>query len=954
MRADFYPRLAAYPEAAQLTAAHQALVAPLENEGLRQAIEEPARRVGLVLEEGLVDTILEDVEHQSGALPLLEHALLELWRRRRGTMLTLEAYRETGGVSGALARRADGVFESFTPEQQELARRTFLRLTQPGEGTEDTRRRAPLEELVSNAADTDAVDSVVRALVDARMLTTGGGGGERWVDVSHEALIRGWPRLRHWLDDDRTGLRVHRRLTEAATEWDRLEREEGTLYRGARLTEALEWRRRNDDALNPLERSFLDASAAVADRERRQAQRRIRWTIGGMTTALVLIATGAIVAVHQSEVASDQRDEAVSAADVARAANVLGDDPRAAVGLALDAVRAKRTPDATRVLRQAVAASRLRGTIDASARPLWAADATSDGSRAVTAGDDGVVRIWDLRSGRLLRVLRGHRSPVHAAAYSRDARLVVTAGDDGTARIWDAASGRQLRVLDARGGPMHAAAFSPDASLVVTGSSDHVGRIWRVADGALQRELRGHTAWVEDAAFSVDGSRVATAGGDGKVRVWDVASGNLRRTISTSAFAAAVAFGRGEAIATGDDDGLIRVGATVLRGHADTVWGLDFDDAGRLLASASGDHSARVWEPQSGQVIAVFRPHPSVVVSATFADGGRRVVTAAQDGEARVWAVEAERRRAAIPVRGGGVNGIAVAAGSGDVAAADEDGTVRVWRSDGALRERLVAPAPLNAVAIDAEGDAVVGASDDRTVRFWRDGKGRVLGHHDGPARTVALSPDGTTVASGGVDRAVRLWDTRSGRSRGVLRGHTAPVDDVAFSTDGRLLASVDRQGRLVVWDVVARRPVVMLEARRSLRSVAFGPRGTVAVGTEGGALRVASIDRRAWIASVEAHTSGVAGIAFAPSGTTLLTVSDDRDAHVWDLATWTPVARLRPTGTRLVGAGFAPDGRLIVAAENTVFVYSCDTCLDGAALERVAEERVAAARRRPGRDSAG
>ena len=332
-----------------------------------------------------MDTILEDVEHQSGALPLLEHALLELWRRRRGTMLTLEAYRETGGVGGALARRADGVFSSFTPEQQEVARRTFLRLTQPGEGTEDTRRRARLDELASSPADSEMVDGVVHALVDARMLTTGGGAGEQWVDVSHEALIRGWPKLRRWLDDDRTGLRVHRRLTEATEEWERLDRDAGTLYRGARLAEAVEWRRRNEDALNPLERDFLDASAALAKREQRQAQRRIRWTIGGMAAALLLIGAGALVAVHQRGVAAEQRDEAVSSANVARSSNIVERDPIAAVRLALDAVHAKRTPDATRALRQAVGAARLRKTLVANGSPLWAADATADGTRAVTA-----------------------------------------------------------------------------------------------------------------------------------------------------------------------------------------------------------------------------------------------------------------------------------------------------------------------------------------------------------------------------------------------------------------------------------------------------------------------------------------------------------------------------------------------------------------------------------------
>src|SRR5207248_4736198 len=105
LRADFYPRCAAYPELAARVAAQQLLVTPMDADALRQAIEEPARRVGLEFEAGLVDTILADVGGQPGALPLLEHALLEMWGRRRGRMLTLEGYRESGGVEGAIARR---------------------------------------------------------------------------------------------------------------------------------------------------------------------------------------------------------------------------------------------------------------------------------------------------------------------------------------------------------------------------------------------------------------------------------------------------------------------------------------------------------------------------------------------------------------------------------------------------------------------------------------------------------------------------------------------------------------------------------------------------------------------------------------------------------------------------------------------------------------------------------
>jgi energy-coupling factor transporter ATP-binding protein EcfA2 len=147
MRADFYARCAEYPGLAQSTAGSLALVGPMDADELRQAIEEPARRVGLFLETGLVQTILDDIGPDPGALPLLEHALLEIWRRRVGGQLTLEGYVESGRVAGALAQRAESVFSDLTPQQQQVARRTLLRLTQPGEGTQDTRRRVTRGEL---------------------------------------------------------------------------------------------------------------------------------------------------------------------------------------------------------------------------------------------------------------------------------------------------------------------------------------------------------------------------------------------------------------------------------------------------------------------------------------------------------------------------------------------------------------------------------------------------------------------------------------------------------------------------------------------------------------------------------------------------------------------------------------------------------------------------------------
>jgi len=302
LRTDFYARCATYPELAQLIGTQQMLVGPLDRDGLRQASEEPAHHVGLELEEGLSETILADVGAEPGALPLLEHALLELWERRRGEMLTLEGYRQAGGVHGALAQRADEIYHQLGPDQQLLARRALLRLTQPGEGTEDTRRRAPRDELAPADSD-DGFEAVLGRLVDARLLTTGRDEtGQQVVDVSHEALIRAWPRLRDWIDADRAGLLIHRRLTDAAREWDTLNREPASLYRGARLVSAGEWATDHDDDLSRLERDFLTASQANEHNEAQATRRRTRRLQGlasGFAVLSVILAALAVAVVER-------------------------------------------------------------------------------------------------------------------------------------------------------------------------------------------------------------------------------------------------------------------------------------------------------------------------------------------------------------------------------------------------------------------------------------------------------------------------------------------------------------------------------------------------------------------------------------------------------------------------------------------------------------------------------
>ena len=279
LRADFFGRVAPYVELADLIGPNHVLLAPMSHAELRRAIEGPAAHVGLDVEPALTDALVDDIAGETGGLPLLSTALVDLWSEREGRLLSLAAYQRIGGVRGAVGRHAEAAVALLDDSQQQIARRVLLRLVAGGQGEPLTRRRVSRAEL---DADSDPrVASVIETLVERRLLVADEGAYE----LVHEALLDRWPRLAGWLEEDAQGRRVRRQLTEAAVRWDAGGRDAGELYRGARLSAALDWSETGGAGLNRLERKFLDESRAASVR----ANRRLRALLAA---ALVLLVTG--------------------------------------------------------------------------------------------------------------------------------------------------------------------------------------------------------------------------------------------------------------------------------------------------------------------------------------------------------------------------------------------------------------------------------------------------------------------------------------------------------------------------------------------------------------------------------------------------------------------------------------------------------------------------------------
>ncbi|MFJ2898979.1 hypothetical protein ACIO87_29305 [Streptomyces sp. NPDC087218] len=394
VRSDFYGHLAQYGPLSEAAQGATLLVGPMTPEELREAVVRPAALDGLIVERALTARVLREVADEPGGLPLMSHALLETWRRRKGRALTEAAYDAAGGIRGAVVRTAEELYEGLTPEQAATARRILLRLVTPGQGAQDTRRPAPRTELASLPGSELVLDRLARA----RLVTL----DEDSADLSHEAVLTAWPRLRRWIDEDRDRLRAQRRLTEAALTWEALDRDDGSLYRGVRLASTEQQFSGHEDDLAPVEREFLTAGTAARHRER--ARRRTRTAVGSVLLVLSLVAT--LVAWQQNRSGEQRRVEAEARRAAAVADSLRLSDPATAMRLGLASWRAADLPETRSALLRAMTQQERDIFTDPDGSTDTMRRLSADGRTLISVGADQVSR-WDIETRRRTAVAPG-------------------------------------------------------------------------------------------------------------------------------------------------------------------------------------------------------------------------------------------------------------------------------------------------------------------------------------------------------------------------------------------------------------------------------------------------------------------------------------------------------------------------------------------------------------------
>lgn len=652
VRSDFYTHCTRLPALVDAMGDAHLPVGPMTLEELRAAIVQPAARARLTVEGALLAALTADAHGRPGALPLLSHALLETWRRRRGNALTLAGFQAAGGFEGALAQTAEDFHSGLSDAQRTITRRLFLRLIALGEGTEDTKRRVPRNEL-DDCRDTALV---LEQATRARLLTV----DRHHVEITHEALIRCWPRLGRWLSENREHLRLHRALTEATAVWESLDRDPDALYRGVRLAAT---RDLSVQALTTRERAFLDASESAERAQARRARHRVsrlRRLVAALVALLICATTAVGFAVRSQRTVTAQRNHllALEAAETSAALRIR--DRSLAVQLALAAHRL----EPSEVTRDALLGVAPRTVV----RHVHALAVSPDGRTLATACDDGDLKLWDLTDPRepgLLGAVHGHPDSAFTLAYGHRSGILAGVGRDGEIRLWDVSDTRRPRLLSTTPSRhtdlVFSLAVSPDGRTLATGSYDHTIRLWDIGTPARPRllsTLTGHTLNVKPVAFSPDGTTLASGSDDRTVRLWDV--GDPRD-------APAIA---------------------VLRGHADFVVGLAFSRDGRTLVSGSDDNTARLWDvadPRHHRRLGRLDAHTGMIGHVEFTRDGQEVITAGQDGAVRLWnATDRERpvQRARLTGLSGGFAVVQPLAAPGAVVTLSNDHSVEIWQTD--------------------------------------------------------------------------------------------------------------------------------------------------------------------------------------------------------------------------------------------------------------------------------
>lgn len=950
LRNDFYNAALDYSHFAEYLKTNTAYLSNMTEAELREVIVQPAERVGLFVEDKLVLKLLEDMNGQPGALPLLQLTLSELFKRRKNSTMRYSDYEALGGLRWAVSQSAEEIYQFLSVEQQKLLQGAFVRLVSLGEGTEDTRRRVKQSELLDLGGQ-ELLD-VLNQFADKRLITYDSIGNAHeqvnTLEVAHEALIREWGRLRQWINEGREDVRQQRRLNAEAMDWVAHQRDSSYLLHGRYLDETLSLLRNGRIALTKTEKAFIEASRlaheaniAKQNAQRAQQERSKRrslqlvylflFTLLVASSSLVVVGFEAILQRQRAELrqAEAERQALMNAslrdAQVARQALQEG-NPFGALSYALQANRITDPPALSqRILAEMAWHAGTVRTFEGHSGRVWGSAFSPDGRLIVSGSQDNDVRIWSVETGENQRLLEGHTRRVYGVWWSKQ-NHIFSAGEDSFILRWDANTGEivgryELPAQDT----LWEIALSNDEQWLVAASQS--GKLYFFAlDYSERYEARLSLEALYSLAFAPDGQTLAAVGQGGKIYLYDMLSRQVAQTLDSGQNTLS-----GVAIAQQSSEPLLIICSPSLlstwnwrtgerlkqfnlnkEGHIGSIRSVDISSDGTYALSGAYDSRMVLWDVQRGELVRTYRAHRDWVTKVQFNPDSRYALSASGDSTLILWdLVEHDAQDWRVQLDDNTLlRALSLNPEGTQVFVGGSDGMVRVYDAqDGQLESSFQTPLnAINALAVHPSGAFLaVAGRDGRLLRYDlpsgtlsleydlpRDALTRA---HSAPIWQIAYSDDGQVLVStsGNIqvsaqrlsDIAVSVWDADANERLAVHGAHRAPVRALAISPQGEIASGGD-DGTLYLWNWRTNDLRLFYETTGSLRALAFSADGTqLAASGRGRSIFLFDVATGALRRELTQHQQGVRSLIFTPQGQLLSVASDFKQSRMVLIHLW-------------------------------------------------------------------